>query len=85
MLFTQARLQRQRKATRFTFNCGIARWRITKSAAKVTCDILALLQKNPLRAGNILNINVPDIPYEEIKGIKVTVVAAVTPPLRCIV
>lgn len=43
-----------------------------ESAAKVTCDILALLQKNPLRAGNILNINVPDIPYEEIKGIKVT-------------
>nr|WP_308282273.1 5'/3'-nucleotidase SurE [Providencia rettgeri] len=43
-----------------------------ESAAKVTCDILMLLQKSPLRAGNILNINVPDIPYEDIKGIKVT-------------
>lgn len=43
-----------------------------KAAAKVTCDILALLQKKPLRSGNILNINVPDIPYDEIKGIKVT-------------
>lgn len=43
-----------------------------ETAAKVTCDILAMLQKNPLRAGNIININVPDIPYEELKGIKVT-------------
>ena len=43
-----------------------------ETAAKVTCDILAMLQKNPLRAGNILNINVPDVPYDEIKGIKVT-------------
>ncbi|QKJ51149.1 5'/3'-nucleotidase SurE [Providencia rettgeri] len=43
-----------------------------ESAARVTCDILMLLQKSPLRAGNILNINVPDIPYEDIKGIKVT-------------
>ncbi|CAG9427307.1 5'/3'-nucleotidase SurE [Providencia alcalifaciens] len=43
-----------------------------ETAAKVTCDVLNMLQKNPLRAGNILNINVPDIPYEALKGIKVT-------------
>lgn len=40
-----------------------------ETAAKVTCDIL-ICCKNPLRAGNILNINVPDIPYDELKGLK---------------
>ncbi|KLN97961.1 5'/3'-nucleotidase SurE [Moellerella wisconsensis] len=43
-----------------------------ETAAKVTCDMLKRLQKSPLRAGNILNINVPDIPYEQIKGYRVT-------------
>ena len=38
----------------------------------VTCDVLAMLQRVPLRAGNILNINVPDIPLAEIKGFRIT-------------
>lgn len=42
------------------------------TAAQVTCDVLAMLQRVPLRAGNILNINVPDIPLAEIKGFRIT-------------
>ncbi|WP_341537643.1 5'/3'-nucleotidase SurE, partial [Cronobacter sakazakii] len=30
------------------------------------------LAREPLRTGRILNINVPDLPLEEIKGIRVT-------------
>lgn len=43
-----------------------------ETAAQVTCNILKILQKNPLRAGNIININVPDIPFEQIKGYRIT-------------
>ncbi|MFV9997601.1 MAG: 5'/3'-nucleotidase SurE [Arsenophonus endosymbiont of Dermacentor nuttalli] len=43
-----------------------------QTAAEVTCHLLNLLQKTPLRAGNILNINVPDLPMSEIKSYKVT-------------
>lgn len=42
------------------------------TAAEITCRLLAMLQRVPLRAGNILNVNVPDIPLSEIKGMKVT-------------
>ncbi|MGJ0637741.1 5'/3'-nucleotidase SurE [Xenorhabdus bovienii] len=43
-----------------------------ETAAEVTMRLLNLLQKFPLRAGNILNINVPDVPIEQIKGFRVT-------------
>ncbi|MFP3014093.1 MAG: 5'/3'-nucleotidase SurE [Arsenophonus sp.] len=43
-----------------------------KTAANVTCYLLELLQKTTLKTGNILNINIPDIPFSEIKGYKVT-------------
>ncbi|WP_348666240.1 5'/3'-nucleotidase SurE [Arsenophonus symbiont of Ornithomya chloropus] len=43
-----------------------------QTAAEVTCYVLKLLQKKPLSAGNILNINVPDILLSEIQGYKVT-------------
>ncbi len=43
-----------------------------ETAAKVVLDIIAKLQRHPLPANQILNVNVPDIPYEELKGIKVT-------------
>ncbi|WMY95084.1 MAG: 5'/3'-nucleotidase SurE [Arsenophonus sp.] len=43
-----------------------------QTAAEVTCYVLKLLQKTPLSAGNILNINVPDIPFSDIQGYKVT-------------
>lgn len=42
------------------------------TAAAITCQLLTMLQKIPLRAGNILNVNVPDVPLDEIKGFKVT-------------
>ena len=42
------------------------------TAAAVTCTILRALQREPLRTGRILNINVPDLPLAEIKGIRVT-------------
>ncbi|MFP3029182.1 MAG: 5'/3'-nucleotidase SurE [Arsenophonus sp.] len=43
-----------------------------KTASNVTCYLLKLLQKMPLKACNILNINVPDIPLSKIKGYRVT-------------
>ncbi|OVZ79682.1 5'/3'-nucleotidase SurE [Yersinia kristensenii] len=42
------------------------------TAAAVTCRILSALQHKPLHTGKILNINVPDLPLSEIKGIRVT-------------
>lgn len=42
------------------------------TAAEITCRLLTMLQQVPLRAGNILNVNVPDVPLSEIKGMKVT-------------
>ncbi|MGT3350133.1 5'/3'-nucleotidase SurE [Yersinia enterocolitica] len=42
------------------------------TAAAVTCRILRALQHKPLRTGKILNINVPDLPLSEIKGMRVT-------------
>lgn len=43
-----------------------------ETAASITCRILCTLQHKPLRTGKILNINVPDLPLSEIKGIRVT-------------
>lgn len=43
-----------------------------QTAVVVTCYLLKLLQKTSLKAGNILNINVPDIPFSKIKGYKIT-------------
>ena len=40
--------------------------------AAVICSILRALCKEPLRTGRILNINVPDLPLDQIKGIRVT-------------
>ncbi|WP_312760569.1 5'/3'-nucleotidase SurE [Pantoea brenneri] len=42
------------------------------TAAAVTCAILKALTQQPLRTGRILNINVPDLPLSELKGIRVT-------------
>ncbi|MBU2869260.1 5'/3'-nucleotidase SurE [Colwellia sp. E2M01] len=43
-----------------------------QTAAIVTAKIIKRLQTHPLPADQILNINVPDIPLNELKGIKVT-------------
>lgn len=42
------------------------------TAAKVIADLLTRLKQNSLPADTILNINVPDIPYENLKGIQAT-------------
>lgn len=42
------------------------------TAAAITCSILRGLLRVPLRTGRILNINVPDLPLDQIKGIRVT-------------
>lgn len=43
-----------------------------KTAAKITYQLIKLLQKKPLKIGNILNVNIPDIPISQIKGYKIT-------------
>ena len=42
------------------------------TAAIITCRLLRALAREPLRTGKILNVNVPDLPLSEIKGIRVT-------------
>ncbi len=46
--------------------------RYYKTAAVVTAKIIQRLISHPLPADQILNINVPDVPLSELKGIKVT-------------
>lgn len=42
------------------------------TGARVVARLISHLQMSPLNAESILNINVPDIPYGELKGIRVT-------------
>ena len=46
--------------------------RYYNTAARVVARMILQLQDNPLSQDSILNINVPDIPYDELAGIKVT-------------
>ncbi|CAB0149864.1 5'/3'-nucleotidase SurE [Pseudidiomarina piscicola] len=41
-------------------------------AARVIADVVNKMADSPLRLDTILNINVPALPYEDLKGIKVT-------------
>jgi len=43
-----------------------------ESAARVTCEVIQQLMEHPMPTDSILNINVPDIPLSEIKGLKTT-------------
>ncbi|MDY4595362.1 5'/3'-nucleotidase SurE [[Pasteurella] aerogenes] len=43
-----------------------------ESAAKVVADLIPKLHGELLNPREIININVPDLPYEQLKGIKVT-------------
>ncbi|ATI64738.1 5'/3'-nucleotidase SurE [Edwardsiella tarda] len=43
-----------------------------ETAAAITCRLLRMLASEPLRSGRILNINVPDLPLEAIRGWRVT-------------
>jgi 5'-nucleotidase len=42
------------------------------SAARFTCDLVKRLRSHPLPADTILNVNVPDLPWEEIAGVEAT-------------
>ncbi|MGE5625004.1 MAG: 5'/3'-nucleotidase SurE [Bacillota bacterium] len=42
------------------------------SAARFTCDLVKRLQSHPLPADTILNVNVPDLPWERIEGVEAT-------------
>ena len=43
-----------------------------ETAAKVVVSVLQKMRNHPLPADSILNINVPDLAYEELKGWQVT-------------
>ena len=42
------------------------------TAAQVVLDLLDRLQREPIPAETILNVNVPDLPYDELQGWQVT-------------
>jgi 5'-nucleotidase len=42
------------------------------TAARVACDLVKRLQDNPLAGDIILNVNVPDLPFDELAGVEVT-------------
>ncbi|WP_427982182.1 5'/3'-nucleotidase SurE [Agarivorans sp.] len=43
-----------------------------ESAAKVTVKLVEQLRKHALPSNQILNVNVPDLPFEQLKGFKIT-------------
>ena len=43
-----------------------------ETAARAAVEIIARLQKDPLPADTILNVNVPDIPWSEVRGFEVS-------------
>ncbi|MGP3398304.1 5'/3'-nucleotidase SurE [Coxiella burnetii] len=47
-------------------------FRYYETAAKVVYQLIQWIEKDPLPPSTILNINVPDLPYEELKGFEVT-------------
>ncbi|WP_267257079.1 5'/3'-nucleotidase SurE [Coxiella endosymbiont of Ornithodoros maritimus] len=47
-------------------------FRYYETAAKVVYQLIQRIEKDPLPASTILNINVPDLPYEALKGFEVT-------------
>ena len=42
------------------------------TAARVACDLVKRLQNDPLPSDIILNVNVPDLPFDELVGVEVT-------------
>ena len=43
-----------------------------ETAARVATDLVARLQASPLPSDLMLNVNVPDVPYDELNGARVT-------------
>lgn len=46
-----------------------------QAAARCALDVLRYLEKHPLPEGIMLNLNVPDLPYEQIRGLMPTKLA----------
>ncbi|GAB3743601.1 5'/3'-nucleotidase SurE [Lysobacter olei] len=46
--------------------------RYYETAARAAAEIIARLASDPLPADTILNVNVPDIPWDEVRGFEVT-------------
>jgi 5'-nucleotidase len=42
------------------------------TAARFTCDLVMRLRSHPLPADTILNVNVPDLPWDEIEAVEAT-------------
>jgi 5'-nucleotidase len=42
------------------------------TAARVAADLVMRIQRTPLHAATILNVNVPDVPFEALQGYEVT-------------
>ena len=43
-----------------------------ETAARVVLDLIEKLKSHPLPTDTILNVNVPDVPYDQLKGIEAT-------------
>lgn len=43
-----------------------------ETAAKVACELIQHILQEPLPAATILNVNVPDVPFEQLQGYEVT-------------
>ncbi|HWY25637.1 MAG TPA: 5'/3'-nucleotidase SurE [Nevskia sp.] len=53
-------------------SCASVSPRHYDTAARVTLRLIERLLREPLPGNTILNVNVPDVPYEELQGIEVT-------------
>lgn len=42
------------------------------TGARVALELVRLIRREPLKTDAIINVNIPDIPYQELKGYKVT-------------
>ncbi len=42
------------------------------TAAQIVAQLVQRIQRNPLAQATLLNVNVPDVPFEQIKGLKIT-------------
>ena len=56
----------------FAISMGSVNPKNFETAAKVTSDLIKLYNKKKVSSAYLLNINVPDIPYDELKGLEVT-------------
>ena len=56
----------------FAISMGSVNPKHFETAAKVTSDLIKLYNKKKVSSASLLNINVPDIQYDELKGLEVT-------------